>query len=427
MKLKRGFVLGLIFALIFVSAYFLFNSTSREVPTNLELVSENLVNPVYLTESPDDSGRLFVVDRIGLVRVISSEGILVEEPFLDVRENMVNLRETFDERGLLGLAFHPDFENNGKFFVCYSVPLRENSPQGWDHTSRISEFVYEEGKVNIDSEKIVLEIDEPQFNHNGGQLLFGEDGYLYIAVGDGGNADDVGLGHPEIGNGQDKETLLGSILRIDINENSEGKNYSIPEDNPFVNSEGRDEIYAYGLRNPFRMSFDEKTGRLFVADVGQNLWEEVNIVEKGKNYGWNIMEASYCFSTENPDNSPEECPEKGYDGEELTKPILEYNHSLGVSVIGGFVYRGKEISNLEGKYVFGDWSSSFTSPRGKIFVAEEKYGDWEIVESKEIDSFVLGFGEDSEKEIYVLTSNAVGPTGNSGKVYKIIEEGNQNE
>jgi glucose/arabinose dehydrogenase len=334
---------------------------------------------------------------------------------------MVELRSTFDERGLLGLSFHPDFENNGRFFVYYSVPLREQGQEGWDHTSRISEFrvLSDLEKADINSEKIILEIDEPQFNHDGGQLLFGSEGYLYIAVGDGGGADDVGLGHSEIGNGQDINNLLGSILRIDVDK---GEPYVIPEDNPFVGKEGRDEIYAYGLRNPFRMSFDDVTGKLFVGDVGQNLWEEINIVEKGKNYGWNIREGSYCFSTENPDEVPLECLERGYNNEELIEPILEYNHSVGISVIGGFVYRGKNIPELYGKYVFGDWSSSFTEGKGKLFVAEEKSGNWRINSAKEINSFIIGFGEDSKKEIYVLTTDSVGPSGNSGKVYKIVKE-----
>ncbi|MCR4327074.1 MAG: PQQ-dependent sugar dehydrogenase [Nanoarchaeota archaeon] len=405
---------------ILIIVYLLVNPGGEEqkTQTGLELVAQNLVNPVYLTEAPDGTNRLFVVDRIGLVRVIDSEGVLLEEPFLDLRSNMVELRENFDERGLLGVAFHPDFKDNGKFFVYYSAPLRVAGPNEWDHTSRVSEFIVEGNRVNISSERIILEVDEPSFNHNGGQLAFGNDGYLYISLGDGGGADDVGLGHPALGNGQDTRTLLGSILRIDVNK---GVPYSIPMDNPFVGKEGRDEVYAYGLRNPFRMSFDKETGRLFAGDVGQNLLEEINIIEKGKNYGWNIKEGTYCFSIESPSEPPLECPETGKNNEELVGPILEYNHSVGISVIGGFVYRGKEIPEIQGKYVFGDWSNSFTSPKGKIFVAEEKYGKWEVTSSKEINSFLLGFGEDDKNELYVLTSDSVGPTGNTGKVYRIIK------
>ncbi|MCK9595969.1 PQQ-dependent sugar dehydrogenase [Candidatus Pacearchaeota archaeon] len=425
MKIKKNKKIWIYFSVItlfFILIILLFMLyPKKEIITSedldLELIAGGLVNPVQLTESSDSTGRLFIVDRIGLVKIINSEGNLIEEPFLDLREKMVELKSTFDERGLLGLAFHPDFENNKKFYVYYSSPLRVGGPEGWDHTSRISEFKVSDNlnKTDVNSEKIILEIDEPQFNHDGGQLIFGKDNYLYISVGDGGNADDVGLGHSDIGNGQDTETLLGKILRIDIEKNP----YGIPSDNPFVGKDGRDEIYAYGLRNPFRMSFDEQTGRLFAGDVGQNLWEEIDIIEKGKNYGWNIKEGIYCFSTENPDESPAECSDKGYNEEELISPILEYNHSVGISVIGGFVYRGKEIPELYGKYIFGDWSKSFINAKGILFIAEEN-NRWNIIDTSEISSFVLGFGQDNKKELYVLTSDSIGPTGNSGKVYKLV-------
>lgn len=372
---------------------------------NLELIADNFVSPVKLVESPDDSGRLFVADQIGVVKIIKN-GQVVDEPFLDLRVKMVELQKNYDERGLLGIAFSLNFETDKKFYAYYSAPLRSGAPSGWDHTSRVSVFTVSGSnpdKIDLNSEKVILEIDEPQFNHNGGEIAFGPDGYIYIGVGDGGNADDFGLGHGKNGNAQDLNSLLGKVLRI----KADG---SIPEDNPFVGKEGKDEIYAYGFRNPFRFSFD-KDGRLFVADVGQNLWEEVDIVEKGKNYGWNIKEGNHCFSHESPDKSPVDCANVGYQGEELVAPILEYSHDEGISIMGGFV--------KDGKYIFGDWSNSFSSGAGKIFAAQANNGKWEITETKDVNSFVMGFGEDKKGELYLLTADQPGLESNTGKIYKI--------
>lgn len=245
---------------------------------DLELIAEGFVSPLEIISPPDKSGRLFVVDRIGIIKIISTDRQILETPFLDIRDKLVNLDTAFDERGFLGLAFHPKFSKNGKFYVYYSAPLREGAPEGFDHTSNVSEFkVSENPNVAEINEKIVMQIDQPQPNHNGGQILFGPDGYLYIALGDGGGANDVDSGHPEKGNGQDINTLLGSILRIDIDKEP----YGIPADNPFVSRDGKDEIFAYGFRNPFRMSFDEETENLYAGDVGQNLWEEVDVVKRG--------------------------------------------------------------------------------------------------------------------------------------------------
>jgi len=269
--------------------------------------------------------------------------------------------------------------------------------------------------VDVDSERIIIQIDEPQFNHNGGKIVFGPDNYLYLALGDGGGANDVGVGHPKRGNGQDISTLLGSILRIDINS-EEG--YIIPKDNPFVNTKGRDEIFAYGFRNPYRMSFDSE-GRLFVGDVGQNLIEEINIVEKGKNYGWRIMEGSMCFDVLNPNKNLDNCIKLN-----LEKPIIEYKNSandgIGLSIIGGYVYSGDELNGFQGNYIFGDWSSSFIFGKGILFLGKEKESTWEFSILKKIDSFLLSIGEDDNGELYILTSENIGPTGNTGKLFKII-------
>jgi len=240
--------------------------TGPGIQVGADLVAEGLTAPVGLVSPDDGTGRLFVVDQIGVIRIIDENGTLSDKPFLDLRENIVEMQEDLDERGLLGLAFHPDFEENGRFFVYYSGPLAEGAPEGWNHTSYISEFNVSGDDPNIadpDSERVVLEVDQPQFNNNGGTITFGPDGYLYISLGDGGGEGDTGIGHPPDGNGQNTTTLLGSILRIDTDGEEP---YGIPDDNPFARDgtdngaagDAREEIYAYGLRNPWRMAFDSE-------------------------------------------------------------------------------------------------------------------------------------------------------------------------
>lgn len=408
------------------------------LPASIGLASlaDGLNSPVQLTTAGDDSGRLFVVDRVGVIRIITPAGELLEEPFLDISDRMVELREQYDERGLLGLAFHPDYEENGRLFVYYSAPLGHDAPADWDHTAHVSEFTASTAnadKADLASERVLLRVDEPQLNHDGGQILFGPDGYLYVALGDGGAANDVGLGHPQQGNGQDVTTLLGSILRLDVDT---GDPYGIPADNPFVGKDGRDEIYAYGFRNPFRMSFDAGgSHQLYVGDVGQNLWEEVDIVVNGGNYGWRIKEGTHCFDPDSPDQSPQLCPGTGASGEPLIDPIMEYGHvslpeGIGTTVIGGYVYRGSAIQGLQGAYVFADWSSAFDEAAGKILVASPAATEgelWEIetpsiatTDDGELHAFVLGLGQDADLELYVLTTQDLGPFGTSGQVWKII-------
>jgi glucose/arabinose dehydrogenase len=349
---------------------------------------------------------------------------------------------SFDERGLLGLAFHPDYDENGRFFVYYSAPLREGAPEGWNVTSHISEFLVSQDPNRADptSERILLQIDKPQFNHNAGTVVFGPEGYLYISIGDGGGANDVGLGHVEDwyadnagGNGQDiTDNLLGSILRIDVDG---GAPYAIPPDNPFVNKEGLDEIWAYGLRNPYRISFDG--ARLFAGDAGQGLWEEVSLVVRGGNYGWNVKEGTHCFDAENSSESPADCPDMAPGGVPLRDPVIEYANAnnplggIGLVVVGGHVYRGSELPQLRGRYVFGDWSRSFAAPDGTLLAATpRKQGLWRIQEllvegnpGGRLGQFILGFGRDSRGEIYVLTSQQLGPTGNTGRVFRLVKPG----
>ncbi len=399
---------------------------------NLETVAEGLVSPVYLT-SPAGDARRFVVDRTGQIYILNQDGRLLEQPFLDISDRMVDLDERYDERGFLGLAFHPDYADNGRFYVYYSAPLRDSAPDNWNHTAHISEFTVSEDDPNVadpNSERVLLEVDQPQMNHNGGALAFSpKDGYLYISLGDGGAADDVALGHPPIGHGQDTTTLLGDILRIDVDRGWPG--YAIPQDNPFVGREGADEIYAWGWRNPWRMSFDRGGNHdLYVTTNGQNLWEAVYLVEGPANYGWNILEGTHCFSTAEPNQSPETCDRTGREGEPLRLPIIEYPHLAnqgdspiaGASVSGGFVYRGSAIPELHGRYVFGDWSSSFEEPQGQLFVADPAAPGalWSIQRLSDLDLFLLGFGEDSEGELYILTTENAGPSGQTGKVHKLV-------
>ena len=434
---------------------------TEEFTFDLELVAEGFTAPVYLTTPPDDDRR-FVVDQAGMIHRLEEDGTRADEYFLDLRDRLVEFRPGFDERGVLGLAFHPDFADNGLFYVHYSAPLRPGAFEPMNHTGRISEFRVsddDENRADPDSERIIFEVDQPQFNHNGGQIEFGPDGYLYIGLGDGGGAHDTGAHHPPLGHGQDITTLLGNILRIDVDvdpaeeERRPGlRAYGIPSGNPFYDEEvdldeyedvewsgqyAREEIYAWGMRNPYRFSFDRDEGHLWVADVGQNLWEEVNRIEEPGNYGWNLMEGTHRFDPDNPSEVIEETVEEGPRGEELRMPIIEYGNvgdiedGRGISVIGGYVYRGSEIQDLQGYYVFGDWSQSFQQAAGKLFVAGpdgetriDRHDDldhemWGFYVDHELPYFVLGFGQDNDGELYLLVSQENAPTGETGRVYRL--------
>lgn len=414
----------------------------------LELVAAGFTQPVgvvHAGESSDD--RIFVIDQIGQIRIVDEDGLLLPVPFLDVRARMVPLNPRYDERGLLGLAFHPDYKHNGRFFVYYSAPLRPGAPAGYNHTARIAEYRVMPGNPDLAdpaSERIVLEIDKPQSNHNGGTIAFGpKDDLLYISIGDGGGANDVGLGHVEDwyevnrgGNGQDlAQNLLGNILRIDVDG---GMPYGIPADNPFADTPGAREIYAFGFRNPWRFSFDSKGDHdLIAGDAGQHRWEEVSVVEKGGNYGWNVKEGRHCFSTTTPTVDLPSCPSAMPDGTPLIDPVLEYrnfkqgpvNGGLGLVVVGGNVYRGSDVKALKGLYVFGDWSDTFFGPpSGELFVATPAGTDWPFEKlfianspNRELNERVLGFGEDRHRELYLTTTSLTGPTGTTGKVFRFVD------
>ena len=403
-------------------------SLKEKMTVGLETVMEGLVNPVAMACPPDGSGRMFIVDQIGKVHVLSSD--MERSMFLDITSYVIDLDPGYDERGLLGMAFHPRFSKNGKFYLYYSAPPER---EGWNNTSHLAEYTVMDGEVDVRSARTVLKVQEPQMNHNGGHIAFGPDGLLYVPLGDGGAQNDQGMGHnKQTGNGQDLGTMLGKILRIDVDGHSDGKEYGIPPDNPFARGGGLPEIYAYGLRNPYHISFDRETGRLFAADVGQTRWEEVDIIVNGGNYGWHIREGRHCFDARDNRAEMDDCPDRGARGEELIDPILEYPNAanrrggIGTAVIGGYVYRGSSIPGLRGKYIFGDLSGKSGSPRGKLFAGtEHSDGRWTMEEMSidgrgELGEYVLAFGEDADGELYVLTTLTEGPSGTSGRVQRLM-------
>ncbi len=351
----------------------------------VEVAFPNLLfgHPVGIYNAGDGSNRLFVVEQLGVIRVFeNSANASVADVFLNISSRVLY----GGEMGLLGLAFHPNFSANGYFYVDYTVDNPRRTV-----ISRFSTSSDDPNVANVSSEFILLVVEQPFTNHKGGQIAFGLDGYFYIALGDGGGAGDP------LGNGQNRSTLLGSILRIDVNSASAGLNYSIPVDNPFVgNTAGyREEIYAYGLRNPWRFSFDPATEWLWAADVGQNTIEEVDLIEKGKNYGWNIMEGSLCYS-----------PSTGCNQTGLALPIWEYNHTLGYSVTGGFVYHGLLLPELVGSYVYGDYGS------GRIWALQYN-GTGSPINTEIVDSTlnIPSFGLDENNELYICAFD--------GKIYRL--------
>ena len=334
----------------------------------LEPVAEGLRAPLDVAFDPE-TDRRYVAEQQGVVHVHEADG-LRSEPLLDLRETAV----TGAEQGLLGLALHPDFADNRRLFVRYSAPPRPGTPDGYSHTFVLAEVgVGPDGRTAVPgSERTVLEVPQPQANHNAGSIVFGPEGFLYVGVGDGGAGGDQGNGHVADwydavpgGNGQDvTDNLLGSILRLDVDGREGDSGYAVPDDNPLVGREGLDEQYAWGFRNPWRLSVDGEA--LYAGDVGQTRYEEIDRVERGGNYGWNVREGRHCFgASECPDSTPERI--RG--GERLRGPVLEYPHSgeavSGVSVIIGNVYRGSAVPGLDGHFVFGDYRAD-----GRLFVAD---------------------------------------------------------
>jgi glucose/arabinose dehydrogenase len=346
-------------------------------------VASGLSFPLYLTAPPGDLTRLFIVEKTGAIRIIKN-GALLQEPFLNISGQVTGGME----QGLLGLAFPPDYAASGRFVVHYTDTAGDTKLSVF-HVSTNGDL------ADPASEQVLLTVDQPFPNHNGGQIVFGPDGYLYLGLGDGG-----GAGDPE-GRGQDLSELLGSILRLDVQS---GTAYTVPPDNPFVGQQPaiRPEIWSYGLRNPWRFSFDPATGDLYIADVGQDKIEEIDVATsesgagRGVNYGWSIMEGSQCLGGG-------ECDQAG-----LTLPTFEYGRNQGCSIIGGYVYRGSELPALQGLYFYGDfcqqWVHSF-----RFNTAATEETDWPALRAT---SPLTSFGVDAAGELYILES--------SGKVSKIV-------
>jgi glucose/arabinose dehydrogenase len=337
--------------------------------------------PLYVTHAGDGSGRLFVVEQGGKIWTLTN-GVISSEVFLDV-SNLISpsaLGGGYTEQGLLGLAFHPDFSRNGVFFINYT------DQSGGSVIARYAVAPDNPDVADPGSAEQILSLAQPYRNHNGGHMAFGPDGYLYVSFGDGGSG-----GDPQ-GYGQNLTTLLGKILRLDVDVEP-GQGYAIPEDNPFANSDAaRPEIWAWGLRNVWRFSFDRETGDMFLGDVGQNAWEEINFQPAtsagGENYGWNAYEATRAFSGADP-------------ASDVVMPILEYNHSSGhCSVTGGYVYRGNLLPDLQGAYFYGDYCS------GTIWTARsDGAGNWQSEVSMESRRPISSFGEDEAGELYLVDYN----------------------
>lgn len=365
------------------------NSNGNDEPLDtyeIEGAFPNLsfTRPVDFQHAGDNSNRIFVVEQAGVISVFpNNSNAASKKTFLDIKDRV---NDSGNEEGLLGLAFHPDYETNGYFYVNYTA----SDPR----RTVISRFTVSTGDADAadaGSEHIILEFDQPYSNHNGGQISFGPDGFLYIAAGDGGSG-----GDPDE-NGQNRATLLGKILRIDVNHQEDGNEYAIPADNPFKNNTSgyREEIYAYGLRNPWRFSFDVPTNRLWAGDVGQSAFEEIDIIEKGGNYGWDVMEGNHCYE-----------PSSGCNQTGLKKPVWEYGRDLGISVTGGFVYRGSTHTQLKGKYIYADFGS------GRIWALNVSNINQPVNSLLlQADFNIASFGVDQANELYLCSFD--------DKIYKL--------
>jgi glucose/arabinose dehydrogenase len=422
------------------------NDNVTNTKADVKTVADGFVSPIGVVASPDNTNRLFVIDQVGKIWIIDASGTKLPTPFMDVTAMMVSLNANYDERGLLGLAFHPQFATNHRFFIYYQKPPRAGGPAGggtWNNFSRISEFKTLGGNDNLadmSTERVILEMDDPQSNHNGGTIAFGSDGYLYIAIGDGGAADDVAPGHVADwytanagGNGQDVDAnLFGDVLRIDVNNTAVP--YTIPPDNPFVGTTHKQETYAYGFRNPFRFSFDMGgSHELYLGDAGQVLYEEINRVVKGGNYGWNVKEGKICFQAANNDTAFASCPSVDPLGKTLTEPVITISNTANpaggraLTVIGGNVYRGSAIPAYVGKYIFGTFAQG-NAPNGELFIATPNgQSDWSYEEldivshAGDTGYYIKGFGQDNAGEIYLTVTTALGPSGTTGKVLKLVK------
>ncbi len=348
---------------------------------------EQAIRPILLTHAGDNSGRLFVPTQQGVIHLLG-QGTKTKKTdvFLDI-SSLVAYDDKSNEEGFLGLAFHPKFADNGQFFVYYTNKAKKH--QNVIARYRVSKT--DPKRADPDSQEILLTFDKPFWNHDGGTIVFGPDGYLYVAVGDGGLANDP------YKNGQKMTTLLGKMLRIDVDHRGEKTSYAVPADNPFAGrADARGEIWAYGLRNVWRMAFDRSTGLLWAADVGQDAWEEIDLIEKGGNYGWNIREGLHPFVRKG--GSP---PAKDVKRPDMIDPIWEYSHDVGKSITGGSVYRGQQVPELVGSYLYADYVA------GKMWALRYDEAERKVVANREIPLpkpiLTMSFGEDEQGEVYFMT------------------------
>ena len=411
-------------------------TSTGAISIELTTVITDLVSPVMGTATASLPDYLFIVEQTGQVwQTNAASGF--QRLFFDLSSSLVPLgvagSGTFDERGLLSFIFHPQYAENGLVYTYASEPISGTADfttipmtatETANHQAVIAQWTVENpthpvnSMVMTSTKKVLLRIDQPQFNHNGGALAFGPDNMLYIALGDGGGRDDEGFGHGATGNGLDATNPLGTILRIDPLGNSSANGmYGIPADNPFVGATDGTltEIYAYGFRNPYRISFDSQTGALYAADVGQGHIEEIDIVEAGGNYGWKHLEGSFFFDDNGAqrgfatDLNINAIPQTVLDG--LRGPIAEYDHDEGISVTGGFVYRGAALPELDGRYIFGDWSRSFGAPEGRLFYldAANAIREFQLRNRPAVEIYVSGFAQDASGELYVMGNTTGNP------------------
>jgi glucose/arabinose dehydrogenase len=350
----------------------------------LTRIAAGLQDPLYATGAGDGSGRVFIVEQIGRIRIVK-DGALLSTPFLDIR-SLVALSGS--ERGLLSVAFDPQFKTNGVFFVDYTRASKVAADVGDTVIARYTAAPPSADVADRSSAQVLLTINQPQSNHNGGLVKFGPDGMLYIGMGDGGSGGDVGPGHAPQGNGQSLTTLLGKVLRIQVGATGP---YTVPAGNPSLGAGARPEIWAYGVRNPWRFSFDRATGDLYIGDVGQNSWEEIDFqaagAKGGANYGWPLWEGAHRYRA-------------GAAAAGDTKPIAEYSHAGSqCSVTGGYVYRGAKIPALSGYYLFGDYCS------GKMWTLVRFGGAWRMSALRDTSLAISSFGEDDDGELYLVDHN----------------------
>jgi glucose/arabinose dehydrogenase len=388
---------------------FSYNNDAATVTVTSELIAQGIQAPTAMVFPGANTA--WVTEQTGKIRLIR-DGKLTGVVVLDVKNKMIRVNTGYEERGLLNVVLHPKFSTNGKFYLFYSRPSTTINPDSksgrkFDHTDVVTEYkmLPNSDLADTASAREILAQNKPDGNHNGSGLVFGDDGYLYVTFGDGGGQRDE---HGTIGNGQDMNTWLGKVLRINVDGDAP---YTVPKDNPYVGKDGvKPEIWSAGFRNPYRITMDKTSKQLFVGEVGQDLYEEVDILEKGANYGWRVVEGNHCH---NPGTG---CSFTGY-----TPPISEYHHSEGVSVIGGCVYNGQQLQSLKGKYVFADWT-------GPVWYLQKTGNDWKrgtlIIKNFPRGAKITGWGEDQSGEMYILLNAEAGPGpygATTGSVYKIIK------